>query len=624
MEQDKNFLADAWYKCPQKPPKYSANTELERLAHSRLFPHVKQLEEDQRDIHVQNVLHSKLYTNREPFQFDWKYAYNHHFKPLNANLENVIQSSCDTLQSRIGSNRSKCTVTARAANFDDYMKARQLDRFLWAEFQHHDVHRKMKRIFLDACLYGTGVLKLDIDKTEKEVFVERVHPDEIIVDQRECISSEMPTQIHHRKLVSRLWLLETYGKSDKFVRRKILEAQTMDFRYTSYRSPGEEQIVIIESTKLPTRSGSGDGRRVICIENLTLVDEEYTRDRHPYVFYKWADPQSGFYGRSLVGDLVGYQIRQNELNETIRIGQDIMVVPRFFLEDGSQFHAESLDNGIAKLYRYRGTMPEAVTFPAFNQEIYNERDRNPNKAMQFAGISELSSQMKLPSQARMDSAEAFRELSAIEDTRFNDKTQAYEAAQMEVGDHLIELNSLLYRNHKKSTSRFYSNRYIVDQIEWKEVDSLRDSYSLEIQASSILNMTPAARQDKLNTWMQLGVITPDQYKAWSGQPDLERLSDLMTACKDYTEYMINKMLKGEQMMPDPLMNLSEAFPIVHDTYQHLRVIEAPNEIVELFVAWLENAKEMMQPTPSPAQMMAVQGGMPDPTQAAPPAAPMLQ
>jgi hypothetical protein len=487
------------------------------------------------------------------------------------------------------------------------MKARQLDRFLWSEFVHFKIHSKMKRIFLDAMLYGTGVLKIDIDKRDKEVFCERVHPDEIIVDQRECISqTDMPMQVHHRKIVSRLWLMQTYGLKNRYVQKKIMEAQESSFKYTSYRSPGEGQIIVIESWKLPTREGAGDGRHVICIENCTLVDEDYTRDRFPFVFYKWAQPQSGFYGRSLVGDLVGYQMRQNELNDVIRQGQDLMIVPRFFVEQGSDFHAEQLDNNIAKIYRYRGTMPEAVTFGAFNDELYAERDRNPGKALQYAGVSEVSSQMKLPAQARMDSAEAFRELSAIEDTRFNDKTQAYEDAHKEVASHLIELNAHLYTTMKKNRKVVWSQRYVVEQIEWKDVDMKKDRYVLEISASSILNMSPAARSDKLNTWMDKGVITPQEYKAWSGQPDLERISDLMSAAKDYTEYMINKMLKGDQMAPDPLMNLSEAFPLVHDTYQHLRVIDPPEEVIEAFVSWLEIAKELMSPTPTPEQMMAAQ------------------
>lgn len=608
---EQSFLSDVWYKCPKPPKKITAGYDEKRYAHAKLFPHVQQLEEDQRDIHVQNTLHSKLYTNREPFQFDWNHAYQSHFRPLSANLENVIQSACDTLLSRIGSNRPKATIQARGAKFDDYMRARQLDRFIWAEFVYHKIHAKMKRVFLDGCLYGTGVLKIDIDKTEKEIFVERVHPDEIIVDQRECISNEMPNQIHHRKLVSRLWLLETYGKKDAYTRKKILEAQSNNFRYTSYKSPGLDQIIVVESWKLETRPGSNDGRHVICIENCTLVDEDYTRKRFPFVFYKWAEPQSGFYGRSLVGDLVGYQLRQNDLNETIRIGQDLMVVPRFFVEQGSDFHAEQLDNQIAKIYRYRGQIPEAVTFQAFNDEIYNERDRNPSKAMQFAGVSEQSAQLKLPNQTRMDSAEAFREVTAIEDARFNDKTQAWEASHIDVADHLIELNSLLYRTMKKSRKAHYSQRYIVEQIDWKNVDMKADRYVLEISASSILNMSPAARKDILANWMQLGVISPQEYKAWSGQPDLERLADMMSAAKDYTEYMINEMLKEKAMMPDPLMNLSEAFPVVHDTYQHLRVIDAPDNVVDIFVAWLENAKEMMQPTPSPDMMGAPAGaGMP--------------
>lgn len=565
--------------------------------HERLFPHVQQLEEDQRDIHLQNALNAKLYTNREPMAFSWNADYTASFRPLNNNLENVIQSVVDTLGSRMSTNRPKATIVSRGADFGCYLRSRQLDKFLWGEFVHHKLHRKMDRVFIDACVYGTGALKIDLDGNE--VFCERVHPDELVVDQRECVSDEMPMQLHQRKVVSRLWLLKTYGKDDVKVRKAILEAQTKNFHYTSYRSPQDEQIVVIESWKLPTRPGAGDGRHAICIENCTLKDEPYTRDRFPFVFIKYAEPEFGFYGRSLVCDLMGYQIRLNELNEVIRYGQDVMCVPRVMVEQGSNVNAQQFDNQIGKIVKYRGVKPEALTWNAFNAEIYNERDRIRSSAFEFAGISQLSAQARLPSQARLDSSDALREYNAIEDQRFNRQFQNQEEAYKEAASHLIELNARLYRSQKVSRKSTYRTRSFVEQIDWKHVDMEADKYVLEISASSIINMTPAARKDKLNEWLQLDVITPEQYKAWSGNPDLEAISNELSASSDYIHYHIEKMLAGEPMTPDPLMNLAEGFHVVHQTYQHIRTLDTPDEIVDLFVNWLEMAQEEMAPEPEP-------------------------
>lgn len=589
-----------WYALPKRP------AHDEEAVHHQLFPHVQQLEEDQADIHLQNVLYSKLYTNREMMAFDWNSDYSTSFRPLNTNLENVIQSVCDTLVSRIGTNRPKASIIPRGGEFSTYLKARQLDRYLWGEFVFQKVHEKAERVFLDSCIYGTGFLKIGIDNGE--LYTERVNPDEIVVDQRECVSEDTPQTMHHRKLVSRLWALKAYGKNPT-MRALIKQAGAKNFRYTSYRSPADDQIVIIESWKLPTRPGAGDGRHTICIENATLKDEAYDRDRFPFVWLKFGDPQTGFYGRSLVGDLTGYQIRLNELNEIIRIGQDLMCVPRLLVEQGSGIVAKQFDNTIAKILQYRGVKPEAATWQAFNAEIYNERDRIKAAAFEFAGISQLSSQAKLPSQARLDSSEALREFNAIEDQRFNKQAQAYESFFKEVASHLLELSAELYKGRKVDRKNCFRGRYLVQQIKWSEVDLEADKYVLEISASSIINMSPAARKDKLNEWLQLGAITMDEYKAWSGQPDLERATDLMGAAHDYIEHHIDQMLDGNPLTPDPHMNLSMGFAMVHDTYQHLRTLDTPEEVLENLTNWLELAKEEMQPTPTPQEQMAAAGGM---------------
>lgn len=584
------------------------------LKHRKLFTHVKGLEEDQADIHQMNSLNSMLYTNRELMTFNWDEQTTASFRPLNANLENVIQSVLDTLVSRVGKNRPKATIVTRGADFDVYLKGRQLDRYLWAEFLRQDVHKKGESVFLDSMIYGTGVLKVDIDAYDNELFCERVCPDEIVVDQRECVSCTEPQQLHHRRLVSRLWLLETYGDSDDSgqITLAIKNAQARGFSYTSYRNPAEDQIVVIESWKLPTRKGSSDGRHTICIENATLLDEAYTRDCFPFVFLRWNEPkQGGFYGRSLVEDLTGYQIRLNELHEVIRLGQDLMCIPRVWVDQGSAVMGSKFDTTIGRVMSYRGTLPEALTWQAFSAEIYNERDRIKASAFEFAGVSQFSAQNKLPSQARLDSSEALREYNAIEDERFNHQAQAFEAFYIDLAKHLLELSKELYAGRSVDRENSYRSRFLVKQIKWSEVDLEADAYVMQVSASSIINMSPAARKDKLNEWAAAGVITQEQYKAWSGEPDLERLADLMSASNDYIEYEIDRMLDGELRTPDPFANIAEGLRTVTDTYLHLRsAVETPEHILQGFRDWMELGKEILQPTAISDPMAASMGAPP--------------
>lgn len=579
-----------------------------RPLHSLIFQHCRALEEDQYDVHSQNVLNARLYTNRDLMCFQWSGGTSTSFRPLNANLENVIQSVVDTVVARVAKERPKATPVARAADFDVYLRARQLDRYLWGAFLHQDIYTKGEEVFTDACVYGSGLLKCEIE--DGDIYTERVNPDEIIVDQRECISQRKPMQMHQRKLVSREWLMQEYG-DDEDVKLDILKSQSKDFQYTTYRSPSDEQLLVIESWKLPSRPGRSDGRHTICIENCTLVDEKYTRDWFPFVEFRWNLPQSGWYGRSLVEDLTGYQIRLNELNEVIRIGQDIMCVPRVFINSGGGIVKSQFDNSIGKIITVRGDIPEAQTWSAFNPEIYQERDRIRASAFEFAGVSELSAQSKLPTQARLDSSEAIREVTNTEDGRFSRQTQAFEKFYMDCAERIVALSAELYKNKKRDPKQYYRSKYLVQQINWSKVDLEADQYVLQISASSILNMSPAARKDKLNELASSGAITMEQYKAWSGQPDLERLSDLMTAPHDYAEYVVDKLLDGDpEVTPDPLSDLQLLFRTCHDTYLHLRSLDAPEEILQGFRDFISACEKLLNPPEDAATAMAAQAGMP--------------
>lgn len=584
-----------WWDAPAEP-------EFENQAvHNFVFEHAKAIDEDQKQIHAQNIMNAKLYSNRDLMAFEWDGVQDIDYRPLNANLENVIQSVIDTLMANVGKQNPKPTIVSRGSEFDVYLKARQLDKFLWATFQSEKVYEKAEDCVLDSMQYGTAAYKVDID--QKEVYSERVNIDEIIVDQRECMSCIEPSQMHQRKLVSRLWLLEAYGADDPETHDKILKAQGKDFQYVSYASTASDQIVVVESWKLPM--GKSKGRHTICIENATLVDEPYKRKFFPFVFLRWAKAPSGFYGRSLVEALTGYQIRLNELNSDIRAGQNMMCVPRVMVDQSTAFLPTQLDNTIGKILKYRGTAPEVVTWNAFNTEIYNERDRVRESAFRFAGVSELSSQAQLPAQARLDSSEALREFNAIEQGRFTAFAKAIERFYLEIAERYIALYAELYKHKKVNPSHTYQSKYLNEQIEWEHVDMEADKYTLEISASSVLNMTPAARKDKLNEWIAAGLISADEYKAMSGFPDLEQKAELFASASDFSELQINNMLNGDAETPDPLSNLELCLKNANNTYLHLRALKAPEDILMNFRDYMELIRGLLQPPP------------PDPTVAPP-------
>ncbi len=600
-----------------------APTDGSEPRHKRLFNHVRSLETDQMDVHTANMLNARLYSNREPLAFFWGGSLISSIRPLTPNTDNVVQAVVDTLVARVGSMKPKATVYTRGADFATYRRGRNLDKYLWGEFQSLGIHRLGRMVFRDALIYGTGFMKLGVDTLRKEICAERVNPDEVIIDQRECVSDEQPRTWHHRRLVSRVALCGLYPEYEE----TIEDAQGRDYQYTSYRVPDYDHIVVIETWKLPSNPGAKDGLHTIVIENATLFSEVWEADTAPLIALKWSNPLSGFYGRSVVGDLVGYQVRLNKLNFDIEWGQDVMCVPRVFVDAGSSFLGTRLDNDIGKEIRYRGTKPEVEVWPAFNPEIYNERERTWTRAHESQGVSQMSSSNKMPDGWRADSSDAIREMSGHEDERFNDRVQALEEWYLDVAREIIRASADLYRNLKVNNKTAYRSSNVVEQIDWKQCDLDADRFVLQIAASSVLNMTPAARRDKINFWLDRQLITPEEYKSMSGEPDLENIAQLAAASHDAIANGIDKMLDGDTgQSPDPHMNLSYGITLVNNTYLHIKSLDAPEEIQDVFRTWLLTAESLVnQPVPAaptgPVMGPDGQPGLPPP-QAGPPGAAM--
>jgi len=554
--------------------------------HDTLFDTVRSIEENQYAIHKQTFINAALYCNRELPGLDWGSHTERQvqYRPISNTAENLVASVVNTVSALISKNKPKPTPVVKDASFSVERLGKQLDRYMYGEFQHQNIWEKGQKVFNDACWAPIGALKVFSDGDE--IHTERVMPDEIIVDQREVQSGQKPFQMYQRKLVPRVALQWAYP--DRF--DDIQKAQSSgQFYYTSYRTPSADNVVVIEAWKLP-KDGS-PGRHSIVIDGATLVDENYTRDRFPFVFFRWENLPTGFYGKPLVEEIAPFQIRMNELNHKIRLAQDLMCVPRIFVDGSSRIVKTQLDNQIARVIHYRGKTPEAMNWPGISPEIYAERERIRSSAFEYAGISQLSAQAKLPSQARLDSSKALREFNTIENQRFSLQAQRYEAFFLEVAEHFMELASELYKGGTDRTVRFH-NRRLIDDIAWSEVQDLVENrqYVLQIEASSVLNMSPAARMDELDSLAFRGLIDTNQYKSNLGHPDLEEVQALGSIGMDNIKKTADLLDRGEFPQPDPLQDLNAGIPFIHLTYLRRVEQKAPEEILQNYRDWIALAQ----------------------------------
>jgi len=580
-----------WWQLPRDKTPDIPKTSGERTVHNMLFPHVRSIEENQIEISQLNMLNAKLYSNRELQGIQWgtHFTRNARYRPATMISENIVSSVINTVTALIGKNWVKPTPVVKDADFAIQRTAEQLDRYLYGELRRLDAWPKLQRMFNDACWAQIGAVRIDIDPGENEIFMERVNPDEIIVDQRECVSECNPVQMHYRRVVNREVLRNKFPDFESQIR----DAQGLDFRWTSFRTPGNESLVVVESWKLPSPLHP-EGRHVIAIENATLLDEDYKRKVFPFIFFRWEELPSGFYGKPLAEDIAPFQLRMNEINRVIQRAQDLMSVPRIFVDQGSKMVKEQIDNEVGRVLLYRGKPPVVMNWTAMTPEIYAERERQRSAAFEYAGVSQLSAQAKLPANVRLDSSKALREFSVRENERFAVQSTRYERLIIELANHILRLSAILFKNGTDKAVSFV-DRSLVQEIEWSQVKDMVENklYVFQIESSSLVNMTPAARQDTLNQWVNQGVISFEEHRALLKHPDLEDTLSLNAAGINNIKSTIRKLDASEFATPDPLQDLETGIRMVQLAYLDRLDRDAPEEILENFRDWIAAAQELI-------------------------------
>lgn len=554
------------------------------------------LENVQREVHEQNLFAAQLYSNRELAAFDWGNSAMHRasLSPIARSGENLVLMVVDTLVSQIGKNKPKARPQTRGASWKLRKAARKLDKFLYGEFIRNRVYEEGKRIFRDACIFGFGALYVGVD--DGRLCVERVFPDELMVDQMEVVAAGKARHFYRRRVLPVEVVAATYypdSDREETVERLASIARSTD--YLEYRSVGDGYVVLVEGWQMAM--GSRPGRHVIACMNELIVDEPYTLEVAPFALYHWQAPLSGFYSPSAVEQCLPYQIRLNEINDVIRDAQDLMGRPRILVAEGSRVNPYEVDNLVARFIKYTGVKPEAVTWPAIAPEIYNERDRQVRICLEQFGLSNLASKAEVPQSARFDSSPAFREFNAIQDDRLADPAQRFERFYLDIAELMIRVLGASGEKPSTvwSTGGGKGRQGMMEKIEWKDIDIDEDAYVLQLEATSVFDSTPSAIRDELEKQLAMGLITPEQYRLELSSPDDQAELTLQAAAAADIRRVIELLEDGKYESPTPIQDLVNAVSLVSLAALNLKNYDDVDPTVESnFLDWLVEARNILE------------------------------
>jgi hypothetical protein len=528
---------------------------------------------------------------------------------------NVVEACINTATAKLAKNKPRALFLTSGGDFALRRRAKLLTKFVDGLFAANDIYDDIgQAVFRDACVFGTGAVKVYTDGAE--IKVERVLMHELICNEGEAVYGK-PRNLYQRKYIYRERLKELYGNAENI--GAIEGAQSEDPQ--KFGAAESDMVPCYEGWHLP--DGDEPGRHVIGINGATLLSEPWSKQRFPIILFHWEDPLAGIWGKGIAEQLVGIQLEINKLLRFIQLAQRRMAIPRYLVEDGSKVNTAELSDEIGSIVKFAaGTRPPQIdTGAAVAPEIYNWFEVMYQKAFEIVGISQLSATATKP--AGLNAAVALREFHDIESERFVLVGQRWEKFFLDIAGVMLDQARDLYEANPGLRVKAPGTK-LIEKIAWKDVNLKEDEYEMRAYPTSILPTTPSGRLQRVQELFEAGFIDKSYAMSLMDFPDLENVVSLQTASFDEISRMIDNIIEhGKYETPEPHLDLQLATQMAQHSYLRARLDGVPDKRQELLLRWIDDCQSIIQeatPTPPPEPPPVVPGLVPAPV---PPAVDLL-
>jgi hypothetical protein len=557
--------------------------------YQKIFNYIKYLDLNQGYRQMQNLRYMRLYGNMEFTGLTMQNFFRAEpsYNVQNRVTLNIVGSMVDTATSKITQNKPRPYFLTDGGDWSLQKKGKKLTKFIDGAFYGSKFYENAAIGFKDAGIFGTGCVK--IFQQNGEIKSERIFIDEIMVDDVETIYGT-PRQMHQRKWIHK----DTLGGVFPGHKGAIDAAMNdlVDGGVNDYMTRNGEMLLVIESWKLPSGKDKDDGRHTISISNETLLDEKWTKDYFPFVFFRWNRKPIGFFGQGIAEQLTGLQLEINKIMRTIQVSMHLVSVPKIFVEASSKIVAAHLNNKIGGIIKYAGTPPTEGKLGTIPVELFSHLDRLYQRAFEVVGISQLAAQSVKP--AGLNSGKALRTYDDLESERFQTVEKDYQSQFINAAHIMIDLiKEIADENGGKFNIKVPGKKFL-DTIDWTDVHLENDQYMMQIFPTNALSRDPSARLQEVQELLQAGFIAKEDGVKLLDYPDLEGFYNMANAGIEDIERQIELMVdKQEYQSPEPYQNLASGITRMQQAYLRNRTDGAPEEVLDLLRRWMEDAKELI-------------------------------
>lgn len=443
--------------------------------------------------------------------------------PIGRPTANVVYSCTDTLTSRITQDKPKPVFLTDGGNYKERRMAEEANAFIQGEFFRVKAYEKTALQFRDACVLGNGFLKV-FPKDDK-VCVERTLETELLTDFNDAYYDN-PRQLIQVKLVDRSVIMEQFPDKEE-----VIAGATHGNVDTSPRSTEtiSDQFIVAEAWHLPSSPDADDGRHVLVCSEGIILDEDWKKEKFPFVKFSYNPNVVGFFAQGLAEILMPGQMEIYRMLIVASQSLELMGVPRIYIDELSKILETSFNNRIGTIIKGRGNAPEFINATSNNPEIYQWIQWLIQNAYQMSGISALSAQGTKP--AGLNSGEALREFDNVQDSRFAALARRYQDIHPELAYKIIDCAADIAEETGKYLT-VYPGKDGIREVDFKSIKMLDNNYVIQCFEESSLPKDPAGRQAKLSEMLAAGEIDNKEFRRLSNFPDLQQSDKLAAALEE--------------------------------------------------------------------------------------------
>ncbi len=523
---------------------------------------------------------------------------------LNSSMTlNVLQNCIDTAASMIAKNKPKPQfITDGAKDYGTKMRGKKLTKYVEGVFDKMKLYSVFQKAFVDACIYGTGAVKLF--EEDGELKAENLFIEELLIDDLEGMH-EKPMQIHQRKFIPRDVLIAQFPEHAEAIKGSAqVSGGTATFSTADI-------IPVTESWHLRSSKKAKDGLHAITIDNCTLFSEEYKKDYYPIIFFRWANQTLGFWGRGICHEIWKLQRELDTILQTIQKAQRLISGPVVAVESGSNISEDHLtSNKMAKIIEYAVTPPAYLLPPIVQPELYQHAQYLEDRMYKICGVSQSNAQGTKPEGVK--SGTAIREVADIAQGRFELVGQHWEEVFLDAARMIVDLSADLYKDNKK-LSVMTKDKTGAKRIDFAECVTDMEDYELQLFPVSGLPSTPAGRLDQLMDYAAAGYLSKEQVMDIVDFPDLEDTVSLETAALHVTQEILSNIKeKGMEgyVPPGPYIDIALSYRMVCLEIDRSQLQGVEEDHITLLRQWANavlDLKNQAEQQLQPQQMQANAG-----------------